>query len=86
VPASPVPEPKGLFYSGSTQRSTAAGVIWGKWRNQRTFAALAALHSPGGAAGHVSLEFNIGHPGVPESHYHIVLWHVPKAQERPVKK
>jgi hypothetical protein len=46
----------------------------------------ADLPSPGGTVDHVSLEFNAGHPGVPEPHYHIVLWHIPKAQERLVKK
>lgn len=46
----------------------------------------ADLPSPGGPTDHVSFEFNAGHPGVPEPHYHIVLWHVPRAQERLVKK
>ena len=27
----------------------------------------------------VDLYFNPGHPGVPVPHYHLVLWHVPKA-------
>ena len=44
------------------------------------------LAAPGGTVDHVSLEFNAGHPGVPEPHYHIVLWHVPKTQERLVSK
>lgn len=25
---------------------------------------------------HVDVTFNAGHPGIPEPHYHIVLWHV----------
>jgi hypothetical protein len=28
----------------------------------------------------------LGHPGVPDPHYHIVLWHVSKAQEQLVAK
>lgn len=44
------------------------------------------LAAPGGNVDHVSIEFNAGHPGVPEPHYHIVLWHVPKAQEKLVAK
>ena len=44
------------------------------------------LAAPGGAVDHVSLYFNAGHPGVPEPHYHVVLWHVPKAQEKLVAK
>jgi hypothetical protein len=30
--------------------------------------------------------FNAGHPGVEVPHYHIVLWHVPKADEASVAK
>jgi hypothetical protein len=29
----------------------------------------------------VELYYNAGHPGVPEPHYHVVLWYVPEAQE-----
>lgn len=50
---------------------------------QKPFADLAA---PGGKVDHVSLSYNAGHPGVPEPHYHIVLWHVPKAEEQLVAK
>jgi hypothetical protein len=45
---------------------------------QKAFPDLAA---PGGKADHVSLYYNAGHPGVEEPHYHIVLWHIPKAEE-----
>ncbi len=51
--------------------------------DQKKFDDLAA---PGGKVDHVSLYFNAGHPGVPEPHYHIVLWHVPKAEEQLVAK
>ncbi len=46
----------------------------------------ADLPAPGGPVDHVSLYYNAGHPGVPEPHYHIVLWHVSKAQEALVAK
>ncbi len=45
---------------------------------------IADIAAPGGNVDHVSIEFNAGHPGVAEPHYHIVLWHVPKAQEQTV--
>jgi hypothetical protein len=32
------------------------------------------------------LYYNAGHPGVEVPHYHIVLWHVTKAQEKLVEK
>ena len=44
------------------------------------------LKSPGGKVDHVSMYYNAGHPGVPDPHYHIVLWHVSKAQEQLVAK
>jgi hypothetical protein len=48
---------------------------------------IADLASPGDEkVDHVSIEFNAGHPGVPEPHYHIVLWHVPRAEEQLVAK
>ncbi len=44
------------------------------------------LAAPGGKVDHVSIYYNAGHPGVPMPHYHIVLWHVSKAQEQLVAK
>ena len=44
------------------------------------------LAAPGGAVDHVDLDYNAGHPGVPVPHYHIVLWHVSKADEALVAK
>ena len=50
---------------------------------QKNFAYLA---SPGGNVDHISLNYNAGHPGVEEPHYHIILWHVPKSEEATVAK
>jgi hypothetical protein len=44
------------------------------------------LSAPGGHVDHLSLYYNAGHPGVPDPHYHIVLWHVSKQQESLVAK
>ena len=52
-------------------------------QDQKTFARLAA---PGGRVDHVSIYYNAGHPGVPDPHYHIVLWHVSPTQEALVAK
>jgi hypothetical protein len=35
---------------------------------------------------HVDLYYNAGHPGVEQPHYHIVLWHISKADEAAVAK
>jgi hypothetical protein len=39
------------------------------------------LSSPGGDVDHVDVYFNAGHPGVEVPHAHVVLWHVPAADE-----
>ncbi|MBP7001994.1 DUF5602 domain-containing protein [Amaricoccus sp.] len=39
------------------------------------------LAAPGGDVDHVDVYFNAGHPGVEAPHAHIVLWHVPAADE-----
>ncbi len=44
----------------------------------KTFDNLAA---PGGVVDHVDVYFNAGHPGVETPHAHVVLWHVPPADE-----
>lgn len=44
------------------------------------------LPAPGGAVDHVDVYFNAGHPGVEKPHAHVVLWHVPKADEARVAK
>jgi hypothetical protein len=50
---------------------------------QKKFDALAA---PGGKVDHVDMYYNAGHPGVEKPHYHVVLWHVPQADETRVAK
>jgi hypothetical protein len=42
------------------------------------------LAAPGGKVDHVDVYFNAGHPGVEKPHAHVVLWHVPKAEEQRV--
>lgn len=42
------------------------------------------LAVPGGAVDHTDIYYNAGHPGVEEPHIHIVLWHVPVADEASV--
>lgn len=44
------------------------------------------LLAPGGNVDHVDIYYNAGHPGVAEPHEHIVLWHVPVADESSVAK
>ena len=41
-------------------------------------AAWKGLSARGRSVRSVDLEYNPGHPGVEEPHYHVTLWHVPK--------
>lgn len=63
--------------------STIYMILLKDLESQKKFDDLAA---PGGKVDHVSLYYNAGHPGVPDPHYHVVLWHVPKGQEQLVVK
>ncbi|RWG80547.1 DUF5602 domain-containing protein [Mesorhizobium sp.] len=44
------------------------------------------LKAPGGDVDHVDVYYNAGHPGVPEPHVHVVLWHVSATDEAGVAK
>jgi hypothetical protein len=44
------------------------------------------LMAPGGNVDHVDIYFNAGHPGVEKPHAHLVLWHVPSADEARVSQ
>ncbi|WP_340108723.1 DUF5602 domain-containing protein [Pikeienuella sp. HZG-20] len=44
------------------------------------------LAVPGRVVDHTDIYYNAGHPGVPEPHVHIVLWHVSAADEASVAK
>ncbi|HEY0920844.1 DUF5602 domain-containing protein [Devosia sp.] len=39
------------------------------------------LATSGAPVDHVDVYYNAGHPGVEEPHIHVVLWHVPAADE-----
>ncbi|MBV6273695.1 hypothetical protein KVP09_12360 [Alcaligenaceae bacterium CGII-47] len=44
------------------------------------------LKASGSKVDHTDIMYNAGHPGVPEPHVHIVLWHVSAADEARVAK
>jgi hypothetical protein len=37
------------------------------------------------AVNHVDIYYNEGHPGVPDPHYHIVLWYISPAASEALK-
>jgi hypothetical protein len=50
--------------------------------DHKTFDAAAPAFAP--KVDHTTMYFNAGHPGVDMPHYHIVLWHVSKDEEKRV--
>lgn len=47
--------------------------------------ALTGLDASDAPVDHVDVVYNAGHPGVPEPHYHVILWHVPAAEAAALK-
>lgn len=43
------------------------------------------LKAPGGNVVRVDFMYNAGHPGVPEPHYHVILWHFADGPESVAK-
>jgi hypothetical protein len=47
------------------------------FRDNKAFNRLVVAHA---AVDHVDIYYNNGHPGVPDPHYHVVLWYIPPEQ------
>lgn len=45
-----------------------------------------ALSTGGPSVDHVDIMFNAGHPGVPEPHYHVILWYISPAAAKALAK
>jgi hypothetical protein len=78
--------PAGPFLAYDHQGKLVSTIYMIPMKDMSEQKAFADLPSPGGKVDHVSLAFNAGHPGVPDPHYHIILWHVSKQQESLVAK
>jgi hypothetical protein len=78
--------PEGPFLAYDHQGKLVSTIFMIPLKDLNAQKAWSDLQAPGGSVDHVSISYNAGHPGVTEPHYHIVLWHVPKAQEQLVAK
>ncbi len=78
--------PAGPFLAYDHQGSLVSTIYMIPLKDMQDQKKFADLASPGGKVDHVSIYYNAGHPGVPDPHYHIVLWHVSPAQEALVAK
>jgi hypothetical protein len=41
--------------------------------------------APGVPVDHVDMVFDAGHPGMPDPHYNVILWYIPKAKASALK-
>jgi hypothetical protein len=78
--------PEGPFLAYDHERHLVSTIYMVPLKDMDAQKNFADLASPGGNVDHVSLNYNAGHPGVQEPHYHIILWHVPKSKEVAVAK
>ena len=73
--------PKGPFLAYDRAGLLVSTVYMIPLKDFETHRKIEALDAPGGNVDHVDMSYNAGHPGVEEPHYHLILWHIKKADE-----
>jgi Putative peptidoglycan binding domain len=76
----PAKLPAGPFLAYDRQGNLVSSVYMIPLRDLRAGQSFNALASAKANVDHVDIYYNNGHPGVPDPHYHIVLWYIPPAQ------
>jgi hypothetical protein len=76
----PTSLPAGPFLAYDRAGNLVSSVYMIPLRDLRAGKAFSALGSAPGKVDHVDIYYNNGHPGVPDPHYHIVLWYITPAQ------
>jgi hypothetical protein len=72
--------PVGPYLAYDRQGNLASTVYMIPLRDLRAGKAFHSLVLPHGKVDHVDIYYNNGHPGVPDPHYHVVLWYIPAEQ------
>jgi hypothetical protein len=72
--------PVGPYLAYDRQGNLAATVYMIPLRDLRAGKAFNSLVLPHGNVDHVDIYYNNGHPGVPDPHYHVVLWYISAEQ------
>jgi peptidoglycan hydrolase-like protein with peptidoglycan-binding domain len=76
----PATLPEGPFLAYDRQGNLVSSVYMIPLKDLRAGKAFNGLNSAKGTVDHVDIYYNNGHPGVPDPHYHIVLWYISPAQ------
>jgi hypothetical protein len=78
--------PKGPFLAYDRAGLLVSTVYMLRLKDFETHRKIEALDVPGGNVDHIDMAYNAGHPGIEEPHYHVILWHIKKADEVRVAK
>ena len=76
----PASLPVGPYLAYDRQGNLASTVYMLPLRDLRAGKAFNSLVVAHAKVDHVDIYYNNGHPGVPDPHYHVVLWYIPAAQ------
>jgi hypothetical protein len=76
----PATLPVGPYLAYDRQGNLASTVYMIPLRDLRAGKAFGNLATPHAKIDHVEIYYNNGHPGVPDPHYHMVLWYIPAEQ------
>jgi hypothetical protein len=72
--------PVGPYLAYDRQGNLVSTVYMIPLRDLRAGKAFTSLALPHAKVDHADIYYNNGHPGVPDPHYHVVLWHIPAEQ------
>ena len=72
--------PVGPYLAYDRQGNLASTVYMIPLKDLRAGKAFSSLVVPHGKVDHVDIYYNNGHPGVPDPHYHVVLWYISPKQ------
>ena len=72
--------PVGPYLAYDRQGNLVSTVYMIPLRDLRAGQAFTSLLLPYAKVDHADIYYNNGHPGVPDPHYHVVLWHIPAEQ------
>jgi len=77
--------PAGPFLSYDREGNLVSSVYMIPLKDLNDHKAFEALNVASQKVNHVDIYYNAGHPGVPEPHYHIVLWYVSPDKAKALK-
>jgi hypothetical protein len=81
----PATLPAGPWLGYDRQGTLVSSVYMLPLKDLRAGKAFNTLAVANATPDHVDIYYNAGHPGVPEPHYHLVLWYISREQAAALK-